>query len=108
MRHCLASEESFQLQCDKFFKALKSAVHKSFKKVRVGTRIIEDKDIGELLNEQAKLKKSLKDNHSKIFQKQSLELEEKISEKIADRNAKIVKEYVDSMFFDGKFSPIGM
>merc|ERR1712126_227445 len=34
--------------------------------------------------------------------------EEKLSEKIADRNAKIVKEYVDSMSFDGKFSPIGM
>ena len=108
LKQCFASEESFQIQSDRFFKTLKSVVHKCFNKVRVGTKLIEDKDIRELLNEQTKLKKSMKNNHSEIFQKQSLELEKKIAERVADRNAKIVKEYVDSMNFDGKFSPLGM
>ena len=113
MKKCFNSDADFKIQCNNFFKSLNKVVHKSFRKVRVVAKPNEDKEIRELLNTQAKLKKelgnkSLKPNNSEIYQSKIVEIENVLSGKIADRNANIVKEYIESMTFNGKFSPIGM
>ena len=113
MKQCFKSDADFQTQCRNFFKSLNRVVHKSFRKVRIVTKPNEDKEIRDLLNEQAKLKKmlgkkSIKPNSSEIYQSKIVEIENDLSEKIADRNASIVKEYIESMTVNGKFSPLGM
>ena len=58
------------------------------------------------MNEQSRLKKNT--NGSKVFKAKIFEVENKISEKIGTQNANIVRDYINSMSIEGKFSQIGM
>ena len=108
LRQIFNSEDEFPNQCQKFFKSLNNVVHKSFKKVRVGTRNMFDKEVNNLIEKQANLRQINSANKSVETEEKIVKIEDEISEKVAKRNADLVKEYVESFNVDGKFSPVGM
>ena len=85
-----------------------SILYKCFKKVRVGTPQLYDKEVNTLLSVQTKLRTELSENPCAEVEKNLSDIEKSISEKISKRNADCVSDLVQSLSVEGKFSQIGM
>ena len=80
-----------------------SILYKCFKKVRVGTPHLYDKEVNTLLSVQTKLRTELSENPCAEVEKNLSNIEKSISEKISKRNADCVSDLVQSLSVDGNF-----
>ena len=117
LQSCFQSNNSFENQSNKFFKSLDDTLHKCFKKIRVrksGQKVSgHASDVQTLIKQKTKLSSSLSNTTCRlgrqITENVIQEIEDDICSKSADRNAEIVKEYVQSMTNGtGNFSQLSM
>ena len=113
LKKCFSPLTDFGKQCNQFFNTFDDILHQCFKKVRVGWNKNRKCEIQSLLDQKSEMQKCLITSNCKlastITQSKIENIEENLSTLCANRNVKIVNEYIGSLEdLEGRFNPTGM